>query len=157
MQPIRFLKCAVRPAPFIAVAIFLCASARAEPSFARKYRADCTLCHTVYPHLNRTGYLFRRLGYRLPSDVQRRRPRLLANTLCFRTAALNEPKGFRTGSAHGVCCRSVTARPRDSQSLFGAVELQVFAVALALARFGIRPAFGLPVCRSRTHAFRTPE
>jgi mono/diheme cytochrome c family protein len=71
MQPIRF-KCAVRPAPFIAVAIFLCVSARAEPSFARKYHADCTLCHTVYPHLNRTGYLFRRLGYRLPSDVQRR-------------------------------------------------------------------------------------
>jgi mono/diheme cytochrome c family protein len=56
----------------IAVAISLCATARAEPSFARKYHADCTLCHTVYPHLNRTGYLFRRLGYRLPADVQRR-------------------------------------------------------------------------------------
>jgi len=49
-----------------------CANAHAEPSFARKYNADCTLCHTVYPRLNRTGYLFRRLGYRLPADVQRR-------------------------------------------------------------------------------------
>jgi mono/diheme cytochrome c family protein len=72
MQLIRFFKCALRPTPFIALAIFLCASARAEPSFARKYHADCTLCHTVYPRLNRTGYLFRRLGYRLPADVERR-------------------------------------------------------------------------------------
>ncbi len=28
------------------------------------YHADCTLCHTIYPRLNRTGYEFRRHGYR---------------------------------------------------------------------------------------------
>ncbi|MCL4486677.1 MAG: cytochrome c [Chloroflexi bacterium] len=44
--------------------------ARGEPSWARKYKADCTLCHTVYPRLNRTGYEFKRLGYRLPREVQ---------------------------------------------------------------------------------------
>ena len=43
--------------------------ARAEPSWARKYKAECTLCHTVYPRLNRTGYEFKRLGYRLPREV----------------------------------------------------------------------------------------
>jgi mono/diheme cytochrome c family protein len=44
--------------------------ARGEPSWARKYKADCTLCHTVYPRLNRTGYEFKRLGYRLPREVE---------------------------------------------------------------------------------------
>jgi mono/diheme cytochrome c family protein len=72
MPPIHFLKSVLHRAPLIAAAVLLCASARAEPSFARKYHADCTLCHTVYPRLNRTGYLFRRLGYRLPAEAQRR-------------------------------------------------------------------------------------
>jgi nitric oxide reductase subunit C len=43
--------------------------AKAEPSWARKYNANCTLCHTIYPRLNRTGYLFKRLGYRFPSEL----------------------------------------------------------------------------------------
>src|SRR6516225_2857455 len=44
----------------------------AEPSWARKYNAACTLCHTTYPRLNRTGYEFKRLGYRLPREVESR-------------------------------------------------------------------------------------
>jgi len=42
----------------------------AQPSWARKYNAQCTLCHTTYPRLNRTGYEFKRLGYRLPKEVE---------------------------------------------------------------------------------------
>lgn len=45
-------------------------SAKAEPSWSRKYNAKCTLCHTTYPRLNRTGYEFKRLGYRLPSELE---------------------------------------------------------------------------------------
>jgi mono/diheme cytochrome c family protein len=44
--------------------------AAAEPSWARKYNAECTLCHTTYPRLNRIGYEFKRLGYRLPKEVE---------------------------------------------------------------------------------------
>ena len=44
-------------------------TARAMPAWSRKYNADCTLCHTTYPRLNRTGYEFKRLGYRFPSEV----------------------------------------------------------------------------------------
>ena len=44
-------------------------SARAVPAFARKYNVDCTYCHTAWPQLNRTGYIFRRLGYRMPNEV----------------------------------------------------------------------------------------
>jgi len=46
----------------------------ALPAFARKYNADCTLCHTVWPRLNRTGYIFRRLGYRMPYEVDEQKP-----------------------------------------------------------------------------------
>ena len=42
---------------------------RSEPSWARKYNAQCTLCHAIYPRLNRTGYVFKRLGYRFPSEL----------------------------------------------------------------------------------------
>ncbi|MBX9719796.1 MAG: c-type cytochrome [Candidatus Obscuribacterales bacterium] len=44
-------------------------SAEAIPAWSRKYGADCTLCHSAWPRLNRTGYLFRRLGYRMPQEV----------------------------------------------------------------------------------------
>jgi mono/diheme cytochrome c family protein len=44
-------------------------SAQAIPAFARKYNVDCTYCHTAWPQLNRTGYIFRRLGYRMPYEV----------------------------------------------------------------------------------------
>ena len=41
----------------------------AMPNFARKYGADCTMCHTNIPKLNRLGYEFRLAGYRLPSEI----------------------------------------------------------------------------------------
>lgn len=44
-------------------------SAEAIPAWSRKYGSDCTLCHSAWPRLNRTGYLFRRLGYRMPNEV----------------------------------------------------------------------------------------
>ena len=47
-------------------------TASAMPAWSRKYNADCTLCHTTYPRLNRTGYEFKRLGYRFPSEVAAR-------------------------------------------------------------------------------------
>ena len=47
-------------------------NARAEPSWARKYNAECSLCHTIYPRLNRMGYDFKRLGYRMPREIQSR-------------------------------------------------------------------------------------
>jgi hypothetical protein len=43
-------------------------SARAVPSFARKYGASCTTCHTIFPVLNPFGEAFRRNGYRFPSQ-----------------------------------------------------------------------------------------
>src|SRR5450759_2206035 len=42
--------------------------AHAIPAFARKYNLKCYSCHTIPPALNKTGYMFKRLGYRLPPD-----------------------------------------------------------------------------------------
>ncbi len=40
----------------------------AIPAFARKFGVKCYVCHTVPPALNKNGYMFKRLGYRMPPD-----------------------------------------------------------------------------------------
>src|ERR1035438_493262 len=42
--------------------------AQAVPAFARKFGVKCYTYHTIPPALNKTGYMFKRLGYRLPPD-----------------------------------------------------------------------------------------
>ncbi len=54
---------------FIAWVLFPPTNGNAMPNFAREYGADCTMCHTNIPKLNRTGYEFRLAGYRLPSEI----------------------------------------------------------------------------------------
>ena len=58
--------------PLILAALGLAAvcpqRAQAVPAFARKYGVKCYNCHTIPPVLNKTGYMFKRLGYRLPPD-----------------------------------------------------------------------------------------
>ncbi|HEY6012119.1 MAG TPA: hypothetical protein VIX18_11685, partial [Nitrospirota bacterium] len=54
----------------VATVFMICVSdSQAMPNFARKYNADCTMCHTQIPKLNRLGYEFRLAGYRLPSEL----------------------------------------------------------------------------------------
>ena len=43
-------------------------SGNAIPAFARKFGVKCYTCHTVPPALNKNGYMFKRLGYRMPPD-----------------------------------------------------------------------------------------
>jgi hypothetical protein len=43
-------------------------SSEAIPAFARKYNVKCYSCHLIPPVLNKTGYMFKRLGYRMPPD-----------------------------------------------------------------------------------------
>lgn len=46
----------------------------ANPNFSRKYKVDCSTCHTIPPQLNRVGIEFRRLGYRFPNDLKEESP-----------------------------------------------------------------------------------
>lgn len=49
--------------------------AQAIPAFARKHNLKCSNCHTIVPALNKNGYMFKRLGYRLPpTDMDGAKP-----------------------------------------------------------------------------------
>ena len=48
--------------------LLLPSQSRAIPAFARKFGVKCYTCHTVPPALNKNGYMFKRLGYRMPPD-----------------------------------------------------------------------------------------
>ncbi len=52
----------------VGYAILTPTRSEAIPAFARKYNVKCFNCHTIPPALNKTGYMFKRLGYRLPPD-----------------------------------------------------------------------------------------
>ena len=52
----------------IGVILLMPATGHAIPAFARKYGVKCYQCHTVPPALNKNGYMFKRLGYRMPPD-----------------------------------------------------------------------------------------
>ena len=60
---------------FIAMATLFVEDAGAVPAFARRYGADCMLCHSPYPRLNNYGQKFRRLGYRLPDEFTQGTPK----------------------------------------------------------------------------------
>src|SRR5205814_3644630 len=53
---------------FFVIALLLPVPSHAIPAFARKYGVRCYQCHTVPPALDTTGYMFKRLGYRMPPD-----------------------------------------------------------------------------------------
>ena len=55
--------------PLCVVVLGLSYNAQAMPNFARQYGMSCTGCHTIVPRLNRTGYEFRRAGFRNPSEI----------------------------------------------------------------------------------------
>lgn len=51
---------------FVPLLIGVVDSARAIPSFSRKYQTSCTTCHYAFPQLNAFGKAFRNNGYRYP-------------------------------------------------------------------------------------------
>lgn len=51
-----------------AFALILPQPGHAIPAFARKFGVKCYTCHTIPPALNKNGYMFKRLGYRMPPD-----------------------------------------------------------------------------------------
>ncbi|TKB77940.1 MAG: hypothetical protein E8D45_05140 [Nitrospira sp.] len=66
--------------PLIAIAVICTAAtllvgtqeSNAIPAWARKYNADCAMCHyAAFPRLNSFGLQFRRMGYRTPTEVNK--------------------------------------------------------------------------------------
>lgn len=73
---------------FAAGLLAFAAESQAMPNFARTYSADCSMCHTQIPKLNKLGYEFRLAGYRLPSEIGQ--PEKPFNLGDFFTARLQE-------------------------------------------------------------------
>src|SRR5437762_13738264 len=64
------------------------------PNWARKYNVDCATCHSpAVPRLNEFGHQFRKMGYRMDTEIQAGKPEAykeIGNFLSVR---------FRTGYA----------------------------------------------------------
>ena len=60
---------------------FPISTSHAIPAWARRYNADCSLCHTMVPQLNTVGHKFRRLGYRMPDEFDSQQVHLSAEEL----------------------------------------------------------------------------
>jgi hypothetical protein len=59
----------VKAVPFVlCLILFMPQPGHAIPAFARKFGVKCYACHTIPPALNKNGYMFKRLGYRMPPD-----------------------------------------------------------------------------------------
>ena len=52
----------------VLLGLFLAASARAAPTFARRYHTSCATCHQAFPRLNAVGESFRMSGFRFVDD-----------------------------------------------------------------------------------------
>lgn len=57
-------------------------TSEALPAFARKYKADCAMCHyPVVPRLNNFGQQYRRAGYRTPGEFNKDQDFLNVNNM----------------------------------------------------------------------------
>ncbi len=79
----------------------------AIPAFARKYGVKCYTCHTVPPALNKNGYMFKRLGYRMPPDEMdgtKPAPKITALDKDIKFNLINSVRAF--------CCRPASLKTR---------------------------------------------
>ena len=64
----RWLSIVLPLSAAITVGLLMPQRSEAIPAFARKYGVKCYACHIIPPALNKNGYMFKRLGYRMPPD-----------------------------------------------------------------------------------------
>ena len=105
----------------------------AIPAFARKYGVKCYTCHTVPPALNKNGYMFKRLGYRLPPDEMdgtKPAPKITALdkeikfnlinsfAVLFQTSVTEEKNIAETGATPSTATNTTSSLNLDEAALF---------------------------------------
>lgn len=76
-----------------AIALAASEKSHALPAFARKYNADCAMCHyPVVPRLNNFGQMYRRMGYRTPDEFNKDQD--LANVSNFLSGRIKAQFGY---------------------------------------------------------------
>ena len=115
--------------PILLVLVLTPQPGRAIPAFARKYGVKCYTCHTIPPALNKTGYMFKRLGYRMPPDEMdgtKAAPKVatLGNDIKFSHHQF--ARGDRPGKLHRGQDEWATASAPTSNSSFNLDEAALF-------------------------------
>ena len=105
----------------------------AIPAFARKFGVKCYTCHTVPPALNKNGYEFKRLGYRMPPDEMdgtKPAPKIseldrdikfsLTNSFAviFQTSVTDDKNVAETGSTPPTATSTTSSFNLDEAALF---------------------------------------
>lgn len=91
----------------------------AIPAFARKYDADCAMCHyPVVPRLNNFGQMYRRMGYRTPAEYDK--PQELTNVSNFLSGRIKAQLGYENNK--GTVERSEFRSPDVSLFYAGALS-----------------------------------
>lgn len=102
----------------VAFVFFAPREAHAIAAFARKYNVDCNMCHTLEPQLNKTGYIFRANGYRMPEENPEEEEFNIGNSISvrgfFQWQNTNQPG-------------STTDPINDAKNGFRLKEVQLFA------------------------------
>ncbi len=92
---------------------------QAIPAFARKYNADCAMCHyPVVPRLNNFGQMYRRMGYRTPAEYDK--PQDLTNVSHFLSGRIKAQFGYENNK--GTVERSEFRFPDVSLFYAGALS-----------------------------------
>lgn len=99
MKPIKLSLSAVLGLVFLLITLIIPKDGMAIPPFARQYNVKCSTCHTIFPRLNKTGYLFKRLGYRMPPDVEEGKAFPEVNTLMPAHDSTMDRLGFITSAS----------------------------------------------------------
>ena len=87
------------------ILLFIATDSYAMPNFARKYDANCAMCHTQVPKLNKTGFEFRLAGYRMPDEIGKKEEKL--NLGDFFAARIQMQENSTSGSrANGTPVKS---------------------------------------------------
>jgi len=127
----RWIPAAMPVLTALALTVLSPQPSRAIPAFARKYGVKCYTCHLIPPVLNKTGYLFKRLGYRMPPDEMdgiKPAPKIseLDRNIKFsitNSLALITQGSFTAEKTAGDSPSSKTSFNLDEAALFGAGSL----------------------------------
>jgi hypothetical protein len=91
----------------------------AIPAWARKYNADCAMCHyPVVPRLNNFGQMYRRMGYRTPDEFNKDQD--LANVSNFLSGRIKTQFGYENNK--GQVERTQFTSPDVSVFYAGAIS-----------------------------------
>ncbi len=122
---------------FALIAALGAPNASAMPLFARKYNANCSMCHTTIPALNQFGFTFRARGFRMPETLGKEEETFeLGNAFSARiqsrydVQSTNVPNGAPIANCvNGVC------GPRTTTAALSFMEATLYPLTTSWGKY----------------------